>query len=135
MSYETKTQGIRVRVHPDFSLAQSDVAEKRFVFTYQVEVDNEREDEVQLLFRHWHIHDAGGEDSEVDGEGVVGEQPTLIPGGSHSYRSFCILRSPVGSMEGHFTFVSLDGEEFEVAVPKFDLEAPWAGLDDDAEMN
>jgi ApaG protein len=135
MSYEAKTQGIRVRVQPDFSLAQSDPTEGRFVFTYQIEVDNEGDDEVQLMFRHWHIHDSGGEDSEVDGEGVVGEQPRLLPGASHSYQSFCILRSPMGFMEGHFTFVNLDGREFEVAVPKFDLEAPWGGFDAEAEMN
>lgn len=135
MSYEAKTQGIRVRVWPSFSLAQSDLAEGRFVFTYQVKVDNERDEEVQLLFRHWYIHDSGGEDSEVDGEGVVGEQPKLLPGGSHSYQSFCILRSPMGFMEGHFTFVGSDGTEFDVMVPKFDLEAPWGGFDDAAEMN
>ena len=135
MSYESKTQGIRVRVRPDFSLAQSDIAEGRFVFTYQIEVQNEGEQEVQLLFRHWHIHDSGGDDSEVDGEGVVGEQPTLLPGGSHSYQSFCILRSPMGFMEGHFTFAGPDGLEFDVEVPKFDLEAPWGGFKEEGEMN
>jgi len=135
MSYEAKTQGIRVRVRPDFSLAQSDPTEGRFVFTYQVEMDNERDEEVQLLFRHWHIHDSGGEDSVLDGEGVVGEQPRLTPGGSHAYQSFCILRSPLGFMEGYFTFVGTDGQEFDVVVPKFDLEAPWGGFDEEADMN
>jgi ApaG protein len=135
MSYEAKTQGIRVRVRPDFSLAQSDLGEGRFVFTYQVDVDNEREEEVRLLFRHWYIHDSGGEDSEVEGEGVVGEQPTLTPGASHSYQSFCILRSPMGHMKGYFTFVGPDGSEFDVTVPQFDLEAPWGGFDREAEMN
>ena len=135
MSYEAITQGIRVRVQPDFSLSQSDLAEGRFVFTYQIDMDNQSDEEVQLLFRHWRIHDSVGEDSEVDGEGVVGEQPRLVPGGSHSYQSFCILKSPVGFMEGHFTFVASDGREFDVTVPKFDLEAPWGNLGAGEEMN
>jgi len=135
MSYEAVTQGIRVRVQPDFSLSQSDLAEGRFVFTYQIEMDNQRDEEVQLLFRHWRIQDSVGEDSEVDGEGVVGEQPRLVPGGSHSYKSFCILKSPIGFMEGYFTFVAPDGTEFQVAVPKFELEAPWGNLGAGEEMN
>ena len=135
MAYEQITKGIRVRVQPRFSLAQSDLVEGRFVFTYRVEMDNESPDAAQLLFRHWHIHDAGGEDSVLDGEGVVGEQPTIQPGEQHSYQSFCILRSPVGFMEGYYTFVRPNGEEFRVAIPKFDLEAPWGTVDEDAEMN
>jgi len=141
MSYESITRGIRVRVQPDFSLSQSDLGERRFVFTYQIEMDNQRDEEVQLLFRHWRIHDSVGEDSEVDGEGVVGEQPRLLPGGTHSYQSFCILRSPLGSMEGHFTFQDADGMEFDVVVPRFELEAPWGSLGgtpepgDESEMN
>ncbi len=124
MSYETTTQGIRVSVQPSFSLSHSEPDEGRFVFTYLVEMENQGEESARLLFRHRHIHDALGEDSEVDGEGVVGKQPTLKPGNSHEYRSFCILHSPAGFMEGHYTFVRPDGEEFDVAIPRFDLEAP-----------
>lgn len=127
MRYEQITQGIRVSVQPRFSLAQSDPAEGRFVFLYRVHMENESAVAAQLLFRHWRIHEAGGTDSEVDGEGVVGEQPMLPPGGSHEYQSFCILRSPVGFMEGYYTFADADGEEFQVAVPRFQLSAPWPG--------
>lgn len=124
MSYETTTQGIRVSVQPSFSLSHSDPDEGRFVFTYLVELENQGDESAKLLFRHWHIHDAMGEDSEVDGEGVVGEQPTLKPGNSHEYQSFCILQSPAGFMEGHYTFARPDGREFDVTIPRFDLEAP-----------
>ena len=126
MSYETTTKGIRVSVRPSFSLSHSEPEEGRFVFTYLVELENQGEESATLLFRHWHIHDAMGEDSEVDGEGVVGEQPTLNPGNSHEYQSFCILNSPAGFMEGYYTFVRPDGEEFAVTIPRFDLEAPLA---------
>jgi ApaG protein len=124
MRYEKATEGIRVQVRPSFSLADSDPSDGTFVFSYTINVENESEDTAQLLFRHWHIHDAAGEDSMVDGEGVVGEQPILRPGESHEYRSYCVLRSPVGYMEGHYTFARPDGERFKVEVPRFDLSGP-----------
>lgn len=136
MEYELKTQGIRVSVEPRFSLAQSDPNEGRFVFLYHVLMENEGAAPAQLLFRHWRIHEAGGIDSEVDGEGVVGEQPLLMPGTKHEYQSFCILRSPVGFMEGYYTFVDDGGQEFHVEVPRFHLSAPWpGGTEDDEVMN
>ncbi len=125
MDYEKTTEGIRVSVRPSFSLPHSAPGDRRFVFTYLVEMENQSEEVAQLLFRHWRIHDSQGEDLEVDGEGVLGEQPTLAPGKSHVYESFCVLRSPVGFMEGYFTFVRPTGEEFRVPVPRFELRAPW----------
>ena len=124
MRYEKSTQGIRVEVSPEFSLADSDPAEGTFVFSYTINMANEGDDTAQLLFRHWRIHDAAGDDSLVDGEGVVGEQPVLAPGESHEYQSYCVLRSPVGFMEGHYTFVREDGKEFKVEVPRFHLNGP-----------
>lgn len=124
MRYEQATEGIRVQVHPDFSLADSDPADGTFVFSYQISMANEGDSAAQLLFRHWKIHDSAGDDSMVDGEGVVGEQPLLNPGESHEYRSYCVLRSPVGYMEGHYTFVRSNGEEFRVPVPRFHLNGP-----------
>lgn len=125
MRYEQRTDGIRVRVQPSFSLADSDPHDGTFVFSYEIEMLNEGDAAAQLLFRHWRIHDAAGEDTEVDGEGVVGEQPSLEPGESHAYRSFCVLRSPVGYMEGYYTFARPDGSQFRVDVPRFELSGPF----------
>jgi ApaG protein len=87
-------------------------------------LENESERPAKLLFRHWHIHDSAGDDTVVDGEGVVGEQPFLEPGETHEYRSFCVLRSPVGYMEGYYTFQGPDGSRFRVEVPRFHLNGP-----------
>lgn len=124
MLYEKSTQGIRVAVHPRFSLADSDPADGTFVFSYVINLENQSDATAQLLFRHWLIHDAAGDDSEVDGEGVVGEQPILAPGETHEYQSYCVLRSPAGYMEGHYTFVGQDGVRFRVEVPRFHLNGP-----------
>jgi len=124
MRYEKSTEGIRVWVQPRYSLADSDPSEGTFVFSYQVNVANESDETAQLLFRHWLIHDSAAGDSVVDGDGVVGEQPLLSPGDSHEYRSFCVLQSPVGYMEGYYTFVRPDGQLFKVEVPRFELNGP-----------
>lgn len=126
-------EGITVQVRPRFSLARSDPADGTFVFSYRVELANEGHEEARLLFRYWRIHDAVGEDSEVDGEGVVGEQPLLTPGDVHTYSSFCVLRSPVGYMEGHYTFQRPDGRRFRVAVPRFHFEAPFPRVEGDGD--
>ena len=125
MDYKKTTEGIRVVVRPSFSLSHSEPADGKFVFTYLVQMENQGAEAAQLLFRHWHIHDSEGEDSELEGEGVLGEQPSLAPGKSHVYESFCVLQSPVGFMEGYYTFVRPNGERFRVNVPRFDLRAPW----------
>jgi ApaG protein len=124
MLYEKATEGIRVWVRPRFSLAQSDPGEGTFVFSYQIGLANEGRQPAQLLFRHWRIHDAVAGDSLVDGEGVIGQQPLLEPGDSHQYSSYCVLRSPVGYMEGHYTFERPDGTRFKVEVPRFQLSGP-----------
>ena len=125
MDYKKTTEGIHVVVRPSFSLSHSEPADGKFVFTYLVQMENQSAEAAQLLFRHWHIHDSEGEDSELEGEGVLGEQPSLAPGKSHVYESFCVLQSPVGFMEGYYTFVRPNGEKFRVNVPRFDLRAPW----------
>jgi ApaG protein len=122
------THDIRVTVLPTFVPAQSDTARRRYVFVYDVEIENLGDRTSTLLRRHWRIHDEGGEDATVDGEGVIGKQPTLRPGESHRYQSFCVLKSPRGHMEGFYTFTGPDGEEFRVTVPRFQLDAGWFGM-------
>jgi ApaG protein len=124
MNYESTTDGIRVRVRPRFSLSESNPDQREWVFSYHVEMENRSAEDARLLFRHWYIHDSAGDDTEVDGEGVIGQQPRISVGGSHDYTSYCVLRSPIGWMEGYYTFERPDGSRFRVAVPRFDLTAP-----------
>ena len=125
MHYEQVTSGIRVRARPRFSLSDSDPEDGVYVFSYEIEMENEGDIRAQLLFRHWRIHDSIGDDTEVDGEGIVGMKPVLQPGESHTYQSFCVLRSPVGYMEGYYTFARPDGQLFRVDVPRFELNGPF----------
>ncbi len=95
------------------------------MFAYFVRIENVEKMAAQLLTRRWLIHDSVGDgvDTEVIGEGVVGEQPTIAPNAVHEYQSFCILKSGEGWMEGHYGFLRQDGTPFEAAIPRFILSA------------
>lgn len=118
------TEGITVRVAVNFLPEQSRIEVGKWFWVYHIRIENGSDETVQLLTRHWRITDGRGMINLVDGEGVVGEQPLLLPGQSHDYVSGCPLSTPMGSMEGHYTFVRRSGEAFEVAIPFFPLAAP-----------
>ena len=122
-----ETSGIRVTVRPLYLHNQSRPAQQQFVFAYFVRIENTAHQAAQLLTRRWLIHDSAGEDTEVEGDGVVGEQPTIAPGSVHEYQSFCVLRSPSGYMEGQYRFRRADGTRFEAEIPRFSLHAETVG--------
>ena len=113
---------MRINVRPLYLPDHSRPARSEFVFDYFVRLENVGPAAARLLWRRWHIHDDAGEDTEVEGEGVVGEQPLIEPGGTHEYQSFCVLRGPSGWMQGSYTFARPDGDRFEAHVPRFDLQ-------------
>ena len=120
------TDGIEVSVEAFYQRDYSRPAKKRFVFSYRVRIFNFRDDTVQLLRRKWHIFDSAGFIREVEGEGVIGEQPVIPPEGSHEYESWCPLTTPIGKMDGSFLMVSQkDNEKFSVVIPEFRLIAPF----------
>lgn len=117
------TDGVTVRVAVNFLPEQSRVEAGKWFWVYHIRIENGTSDTIRLLSRHWRITDGRGVVNLVDGEGVVGEQPRLVPGGSHDYVSGCPLGTPVGSMEGHYTMARDDGSQFAVAIPFFPLAA------------
>jgi ApaG protein len=117
------THGMRITVRPLYLPDRSAPAERRYVFAYFIRIENVGEQPAQLVSRRWLIHDSIGEETEVTGEGVVGEQPTIAPGRVHEYQSFCILKSRSGWMEGHYHFVRADGSSFDAEIPRFTLSA------------
>ncbi|MFN8502805.1 Co2+/Mg2+ efflux protein ApaG [Kouleothrix sp.] len=121
--YYRETAGIRISVRPQFLPEQSLPALGRYVFAYFIRIENVSQRIVQLLARHWHIHDSIGEEYEVAGEGVIGRQPVLAPGAVHEYNSFCILKSPAGHMHGTYRFLGPENAYFDAYIPRFDLLA------------
>ncbi len=121
--YYCETEGLRITVRPTYLPRQSREGEGQFVFSYVVRIENVGPSPAKLLARRWTIHDSIGEVTEVEGEGVVGEQPLIGPGRVHEYRSFCVLKSRRGWMEGQYFLVRPDGTPFSAWIPRFDLTA------------
>ncbi len=118
------TGAITVRVSVSFLPEQSEPGKGRWFWAYHVRIENEGRQAVQLVSREWIISDGRGTRHEVRGEGVVGEQPVLEPGGSFDYVSGCPLGTPTGAMEGRYFMIAADGSSFPVEIPRFPLIAP-----------
>ena len=117
------TDGITVRVAPNFLEEQSAPSQGRWFWSYHIRIENHGDEPVQLLARHWRITDGRGNINHIDGDGVVGEQPVLKPDESHDYVSGCPLPTPSGSMEGQYRFIREDGTTFLAEIPCFELVA------------
>ena len=120
------TDGVKVTVHTEFQSDYSLPVSDHYVFTYKILIENNSNYTLQLLRRHWFIYDLMGTCREVEGDGVVGQQPTLEPGESHEYVSGCNLKSEIGRMLGTYQMERIvDGSKFEVNIPEFTMVVPW----------
>lgn len=124
MTKKSPTQQIRVQVEPRFIEEQSDPKQNYYFFAYLVRILNEGTEPVRLVSRHWIITDGFGQIEEVEGEGVIGQQPTVAPGESFEYSSYCPLTTPTGSMQGKYHMENSQGEKWEVEIPLFVLAHP-----------
>lgn len=96
----------------------------KYTFSYAIKIENRGTVSAKLISRHWIITDANCKVQEVQGEGVIGKQPFLLPGDIYEYTSFAMLKTPVGSMHGSYTMIADDGEEFAANIPPFSLAIP-----------
>tara|TARA_R110000868_G_scaffold88875_6_gene247606 strand:+ start:139 stop:525 length:387 start_codon:yes stop_codon:yes gene_type:complete len=116
------TKGVKVTVETEYQPDYSSPRQFHYVFTYKVTIVNQSDHTIKLLRRHWYINDAGYTSHEVEGEGVVGQQPILESGQDHQYISGCNLKSGVGKMSGTYLMERiLDGKTFEVSIPEFTM--------------
>lgn len=119
-----KKSEMKVNVQPGYIAAQSDPANQKFVWGYEVAIENGINEIVQLLSRFWRITDMTGKIEEIHGVGVVGLQPIIKPGKIFTYTSYCQLTTPQGTMEGYYEMQNLEEKHFRVEIPKFVLSAP-----------
>ena len=122
--YEAVTRGIRIRVTPRFLGEEAAPDDRRYLWSYTIEIANEGSEAVQLRSRHWRITDGDGRTEEVRGPGVVGQTPTIQPGTSFRYTSGCPLPTPSGIMVGSYQMTTEKGELFNVDIPAFSLDSP-----------
>jgi len=118
------SNAIKVDVQALYIDSESDPEQNRFVFAYTVTIRNVGDNAAKLLTRHWVIRDDNGKVQEVQGDGVVGEQPHLKPGEGFQYTSSTMLETPMGTMGGSYQMVTDDGAEFDAPIADFLLSAP-----------
>ncbi|WP_020208113.1 Co2+/Mg2+ efflux protein ApaG [Gilvimarinus chinensis] len=117
---------ITIEVETGYLPEQSAPKQSRYAFKYTITIHNQGSEAAQLISRYWRITDAEDQVQEVQGKGVVGEQPTIAPGSFYRYSSGAVLQTQAGTMEGHYQMRHPNGDEFEAAIPLFALIHPGA---------
>mgnify|MGYP003691197079 FL=1 len=114
------THDVKITVKTSFNIGESRPLEQFFVFNYIITIENQSDQPLQLLKRHWIIVDSNGEKAEVKGDGVVGKQPILMPNDKYTYQSHCIFKTPVGKMSGSYLMKNLaKNEDYLIPINAF----------------
>ncbi len=117
-------QPIIVKVDTEYLSQESEPDNSRFVFAYQITIQNRGNEATQLLSRHWVVTDGNEGKKVYSGMGVVGEQPLITAGQSYKYSSGIVLDTPVGTMQGHYTMRDPQGRSYDVPIEPFLLSTP-----------
>ena len=115
---------IQITPVPHYLADRSSPEDEHYVFAYTITIANQGDERVTLISRRWLITDANGKRTEVEGSGVVGEQPAIAAGEDYTYTSGVSLETPVGVMEGFYLLRRDDGSEFEAPIAPFRLAQP-----------
>ena len=122
--YRQISNSIEISVTPEYLDEQSIPEEYYYVWAYHITIQNLGLRPVTLKSRYWEIVDSNGKKQVVEGEGVIGKQPTIKPGERFSYSSGTPLNSTSGIMKGNYKMLSDDGQEFLAKIPSFSLDLP-----------
>lgn len=115
---------ISVTAQPTYIAEESDISTRKFIWSYEITIHNKLGKIIQLLNRCWRITDLSGRVEEITGTGVIGLQPIIKHNSTFTYKSYCQLTTPQGTMEGYYEMQDLEEEHFIVPIPKFILSAP-----------
>lgn len=116
--------GLRVRVDEVVHMPGLDApSAKPHPFVYFITISNESDQAVTLKARKWVVREEGGEVTVVEGDGIVGQTPTIDPGGNFSYNSYHVVARRA-EVEGAFFGVNAQGAAIFARIPGFALEVP-----------
>lgn len=122
MTVKKVTEGIKISVKTEYEPSLSKPLQNVHIFSYTVRIENHSDFTVKLLRRKWIIKDSNASPRIVEGDGVVGLQPTIAPLEMFEYQSHCNLNGEIGKMSGHYEMErSLDKSSFVVEIPEFNL--------------
>lgn len=124
MTYMETSEDFVVEAEPTYVPEHSDPEKGQYFFSYKIRITNKSSTPAQLVSRRWVIVDGKKNKEEVEGPGVVGEQPHFDVGTTYEYTSFCPLQTPTGSMRGHYVMTDANGRVFSIKIPLFFLRDP-----------
>lgn len=122
---DSLAKNFQITAEPEYVAEESSPEQQRYVFTYAIRIYNAGSSPARLLRRHWIITDSEGDTKEVDGLGVVGQQPLINGKSAYVYTSGAVLNTELGYMEGNYTMRTQAGEEFDIEIPRFRLVPPF----------
>ena len=119
------SEGVEVSIETFFQKDYSNPLQNEYMFAYRITIENHNSFPVKLLRRYWEVFDSNTEQRIVEGEGVVGVQPLIMPGKQYQYVSGCHLKSEIGKMQGFYTMENVENKDLiHVNIPAFKLAAP-----------
>ncbi|MCF6297924.1 MAG: Co2+/Mg2+ efflux protein ApaG [Flavobacteriaceae bacterium] len=119
------TKGIKISITSNFEERRYQHNKIYYAFSYSITIKNQSSDAVQLLSRHWNIFDSLNNIEIIEGDGVVGEKPVILPKESYTYSSYCLLTSSMGAMDGYYNMINFtSSRQFKVQIPIFQLILP-----------
>ena len=122
------SSGVQISVETTYQQDFSNPMQSEYLFAYRINIENQNAFPIKLHRRHWHIFDSNGTYREVEGEGVIGVQPVIMPGESYQYVSGCNLRTEMGKMHGTYQVENLNSKQmFDVNIPAFEMIVPTKG--------
>lgn len=117
-------EGLRVMVDDVVYMPSlSAPADKPYPFVYFISIHNDSSEPVTLRARKWVVSEDGGEVTVVEGDGVVGQNPVIEPGGHFSYNSYHVVARRA-RVAGAFFGEAATGEWIFTRIPEFRLELP-----------
>lgn len=120
--------GLRVTVDRVVYNPSADApADRPHCFIYFITIHNETDQPVTIKGRKWVVTNDSGEVMALEGEGVVGETPTIPPGDSFSYNSFHLLGTKSAVAEGSYVGLDALGRKVLTRIPKFRMVVPGRG--------
>lgn len=124
--HSAKTDLVEISVKTQYEGERNRIQNGPYVFSYVISITNHAAEAMQLLRRHWFIVDGDGQKREVEGMGVIGQQPIILPGETYTYSSFCPMSQEVGKMSGYYTMIrTIDEHLFVADIPAFTLTVPY----------
>lgn len=93
-------------------------------FVYFISIHNHSNVAVTIKGRKWIVRNAAGEVTAVEGDGVVGQFPTIEPGDKFSYNSYHLFDTPTAVAEGSYLGTDAEGRKVITRIPRFEMVVP-----------